>query len=84
MQSDHGIKVIKFRALEEYFINRINELRKLQLVNLRNLYVAQVYVMGFFNIAPISAPLVAFILYGSFNKGVLSPEVIFPSLACST
>jgi ATP-binding cassette subfamily C (CFTR/MRP) protein 1 len=76
----YGIKVIKFRALEEYFINRINELRKLQLVNLRNLYVAQVYVIGFFNIAPISAPLVAFILYGSFNKGVLSPEVIFPSL----
>ena len=78
---------LSFSKLDTAFSERysfsvisVNLVMELSIFAVGSWYQAQVYVIGFFNIAPISAPLVAFILYGSFNKGVLSPEVIFPSL----
>ena len=76
----YGIKVIKFRSLETFFLNRVNEIRTNQLKYLKRFYMVQVYLVGLIQIAPIAAPVVGFMLYGSEQKGVIAPEVVFPTL----
>ncbi|KAJ3330300.1 hypothetical protein HDU91_003634, partial [Kappamyces sp. JEL0680] len=76
----YGMKIIKFRALERFFIDRINSIRLEQLSILKKYYSVQAYFVGLIQIAPISMPIVAFLVYGSIN-GKLTPAIIFPALS---
>ena len=73
------MKIIKFRALEDFFSNRITKIRLEQLSFLKKFYFVQVYFIGLIQIAPISMPIVSFILYSTLG-GEISPAIVFPAL----
>ncbi|KAJ3309499.1 hypothetical protein HDV04_005991 [Boothiomyces sp. JEL0838] len=75
----YGIKIIKFRALEKFFIDRISKIRDEQVAVLKKYYFLQVYFVGMIQIAPISMPIGAFLVYSAVY-GDISPDRIFPSL----
>ncbi|KAI8908383.1 P-loop containing nucleoside triphosphate hydrolase protein [Gorgonomyces haynaldii] len=75
----YGMKVIKFRALEQFFEDRISGIRGEQLGFLKAYYAVQVYFIGLIQIAPISMPIVAFIIYSLLN-GPITSAIIFPAL----
>ncbi|KAI8896540.1 P-loop containing nucleoside triphosphate hydrolase protein [Globomyces pollinis-pini] len=76
----YGMKIIKFRALEKFFSDRINAIRFEQITTLKKYYAIQVYFIGLIQIAPIAMPIIAFLVYGAGGK-TLTPEVIFPALS---
>ncbi|KAJ3309498.1 Multidrug resistance-associated protein 1 [Boothiomyces sp. JEL0838] len=75
----YGIKIIKYRSLEKFFIDRISKIRDEQVGILKKYYILQVYFVGMIQIAPISMPIGAFLVYSAVY-GDLSPVAIFPSL----
>ncbi|KAJ3262479.1 Multidrug resistance-associated protein 1 [Boothiomyces macroporosus] len=75
----YGIKIIKYRALENYFNERIGKIRDSQLQVLKSFNLLQVLFMGMVEIAPISMPITAFLIYSATN-GDISPQTIFPAL----
>ena len=75
----YGIKIIKFRGLEEFFSTRISKIRNEQMSSLAKYYTIQTYFVGFIQIAPIIMPIAAFLIYAALN-GDIRPNVIFPSL----
>jgi ABC-type multidrug transport system fused ATPase/permease subunit len=75
----YGIKIIKFRALEDFFFNRLSAIRSSQLQALKKYYMLQVYFVGLIQIAPISMPILAFLVYAAINGSII-PQVIFPAL----
>ena len=52
----YGIKIIKFRALEDFFYDRIQKIREQQMHFLSKYYLVQTFFVGFIQIAPISMP----------------------------
>ncbi|KAI8895406.1 P-loop containing nucleoside triphosphate hydrolase protein [Globomyces pollinis-pini] len=76
----YGMKIIKFRALEKFFSDRIAKIRTQQISILKKYYAIQVYFIGLIQIAPISMPLIAFLVYGA-SVGTLTPAIIFPALS---
>ncbi|KAJ2993207.1 Multidrug resistance-associated protein 1 [Globomyces sp. JEL0801] len=74
-----GMKIIKFRALENFFYERISGIRTEQQGFLKKYYMIQVYFIGLIQIAPISMPITAFLIYGSHST--LTPQIIFPALS---
>ena len=52
----YGIKIIKFRALEDFFYERIQKIRDVQMQFLSKYYLVQTFFVGFIQIAPISMP----------------------------
>ncbi|KAJ3322956.1 hypothetical protein HDV06_002615 [Boothiomyces sp. JEL0866] len=75
----YGIKIIKYRALETHFRSRIEKIRSNQLQILKKFNLLQVLFMGMVEIAPISMPITAFLIYSATNRDI-SPQVIFPAL----
>ncbi|KAI8903608.1 P-loop containing nucleoside triphosphate hydrolase protein [Gorgonomyces haynaldii] len=75
----YGMKVIKFRALEQFFSDRVTQVRWEQLGFLKFYYVAHLFFIGLIEIAPISMPTIAFIVYALLN-GDIRPDIIFPAL----
>lgn len=67
--------------MEQFFINSISKIRDEQLSFLKRFYFIQVYFIGLIQIAPISMPVVGFIVYGLLNDGNISPAIIFPALS---
>jgi ATP-binding cassette subfamily C (CFTR/MRP) protein 1 len=76
----YGMKIIKFRALENFFTGRINAIRSEQLSVLKKYYAVQAYFVGLIQIAPIAMPIGAFLVYAG-NNGSISPGIVFPALA---
>ena len=52
----YGIKIIKFRSLENFFYDRIQKIRDQQMAYLSKYYLVQTFFVGFIQIAPISMP----------------------------
>ena len=75
-----GMKIIKLRALEEFFETLITAIRDRQLKALRGYYSIQVFFVAFLQITPVAMPIVAFITYADMNNS-LTPQIIFPALA---
>lgn len=53
----YGIKIIKFRALESFFSDRISKIRASQLHLLGKYYAVQAYFVGLIQIAPVAMPV---------------------------
>ncbi|KAH9248706.1 hypothetical protein BASA83_009436 [Batrachochytrium salamandrivorans] len=76
----YGIKIIKFRALEEFFSDRITRIRNDQIESLKKYYIVQVFFVGILQVTPVAMPIVAFIAFSLLNGGISAP-VIFPALS---
>ncbi|KAH6571206.1 hypothetical protein BASA60_007281 [Batrachochytrium salamandrivorans] len=76
----YGIKIIKFRALEEFFSDRITRIRNDQIEALKKYYIVQVFFVGILQVTPVAMPIVAFIAFSLLNGGISAP-VIFPALS---
>ena len=75
-----GIKVIKFRALEDAFGRDITQLRAIQLRILKLYFRLQVFLIGALQMAPIGMPIFAFVLY-AWLGGNVTPSIIFPAFS---
>ncbi|KAK6096277.1 hypothetical protein MT418_004126 [Batrachochytrium dendrobatidis] len=76
----YGIKIIKFRALEEFFFDRITAIRNGQIKALKNYYIVQVFFVGIIQVIPVLMPIVAFIAF-SLSNGSITAPIIFPALS---
>ncbi|EGF83523.1 hypothetical protein BATDEDRAFT_18633 [Batrachochytrium dendrobatidis JAM81] len=76
----YGIKIIKFRALEEFFFDRITTIRNGQIKALKNYYIVQVFFVGIIQVIPVLMPIVAFIAF-SLSNGSITAPIIFPALS---
>lgn len=76
----YGIKIIKLRAMEEYFFDEISKIRNLQMKSLIGYYLVQIIFVAFLQVTPVTMPIVAFSVYSQIN-GILAPQIIFPALA---
>ena len=76
----YSVKVIKLRAMEEYFYDAITKIRNLQLKSLTGYYLVQIVFVAFLQVTPVTMPIVAFSVYSKMN-GILQPQIIFPALA---
>lgn len=77
----YGIKIIKFRALEKFFADRISLIRNDQVSFLLKFYITLAYSVGMFFLANSAMPIVAFMTYAAINGGDMSASIIFPSLS---
>jgi hypothetical protein len=75
----YGIKVIKFRSLETFFLDRISFFRSKQLSFLQKCYLIEFFDEIMVLAALIGAPVASLTLYGSNENGIISDEV-FPAL----
>jgi ATP-binding cassette subfamily C (CFTR/MRP) protein 1 len=75
-----GIRVIKYYAWEESFLDVLNKLRDKEMKYIRLLLIIRSGITGFSMIIPVFASILTFIVY-SLTGGSLTAEVIFPSLA---
>ncbi|KAJ3268641.1 Multidrug resistance-associated protein 4 [Terramyces sp. JEL0728] len=75
----YGIKIIKYRALENYFSGRVESIRSDQLQILKKFNMLQVLFMGMIESSEISMPITAFLIY-SATHGDITPQIIFPAL----
>ncbi|KAJ3270425.1 hypothetical protein HDV01_007835 [Terramyces sp. JEL0728] len=75
----NGIQVVKFKAMEDYFVRQIQKLREMEGDN----YVGFIYVLAFgqllSSVAPILMPIVTFAVYSATN-GKMDPQIIFPAM----
>jgi ABC-type multidrug transport system fused ATPase/permease subunit len=76
----YSMKIIKLRAMEEYFFNAISKIRNIQLKSLTGYYLVQIVFVAFLQVTPVTMPIVAFSVYAQDN-GYLTPQTIFPALA---
>ncbi|KAI9009746.1 P-loop containing nucleoside triphosphate hydrolase protein [Gaertneriomyces semiglobifer] len=74
-----GIKVVKFRACEEWFLRNVDETRAEQLKGLKRVMAGVMSLVSISQLTPVLLPITAFIIYGKSN--VLDATVIFPALA---
>ncbi|KAJ3113504.1 hypothetical protein HDU96_003327 [Phlyctochytrium bullatum] len=77
----YSIRVVKFRAWEGIFENRVGNLRTRQLKALGSFNIILVLFVCLAQLTPILMPIVAFIAYARNTPGGLDPAVIFPGLA---
>ncbi|CAI2164333.1 9655_t:CDS:10 [Funneliformis geosporum] len=75
-----GIRVIKYYAWEESFLETLNNLRDKEMGYVRLLLSMRAGITGVTLVIPVFASIIAFIVY-SLSGGELKAEVIFPSLA---
>lgn len=75
-----GIRVIKYYAWEESFLNALNKLRDKEMKYIRLLLMIRSGITGVSMAIPMFASILTFIVY-SLTGGSLTPDVIFPSLA---
>jgi hypothetical protein len=75
----YGIKVIKFRSLETFFLDRISFFRTKQLSFLQKCYLIEFCNEILVLASLIGTPVVSLLLYGSNENGIISDEV-FPAL----
>ncbi|KAF9575849.1 hypothetical protein EC968_001232 [Mortierella alpina] len=78
-----GIKVIKFFAWESNFLQKLSEIRKLELYNVGKLLLIRGMVAATSASLPVFASAFSFVLYSALGN-TLSPEIIFPALAFFT
>ncbi|KAF9988832.1 hypothetical protein BGZ75_008458 [Mortierella antarctica] len=78
-----GIKVIKFFAWECNFLQKLSEIRKLELYNVGKLLLIRGMVAATSASLPVFASAFSFVLYSAIGN-TLSPEIIFPALAFFT
>ncbi|KAI8915218.1 P-loop containing nucleoside triphosphate hydrolase protein [Powellomyces hirtus] len=75
----YGIKIIKLRAWEEFFVDKVAKLRQKQLTALKGSYVAFGGFITLAQLTPIMMPIAAFIVYSAKNGGV-DATVVFPAI----
>ncbi|GBB94362.1 hypothetical protein RclHR1_02340019 [Rhizophagus clarus] len=75
-----GIRVIKYYAWEESFLDALNNLRDKEMKYIRLLLIIRSGITGFTMVIPMFASILTFIVY-SLTGGTLNAAVIFPSLA---
>ncbi|CAG8547028.1 11089_t:CDS:10 [Funneliformis mosseae] len=75
-----GIRVIKYYAWEESFLDTLNELRDKEMGYVRLLLSMRAGVTGVTMVIPVFASILAFIVY-SLTGGELTADVVFSSLA---
>ncbi|KAF9956927.1 hypothetical protein BGZ72_002340 [Mortierella alpina] len=78
-----GIKVIKFFAWESNFLQKLSDIRKLELYNVGKLLLIRGMVAATSASLPVFASAFSFVLYSAIGN-TLSPEIIFPALAFFT
>ncbi|KAF9284744.1 hypothetical protein BGZ68_004465 [Mortierella alpina] len=78
-----GIKVIKFFAWEANFLQKLSEIRKLELYNVGKLLLIRGMVAATSASLPVFASAFSFVLYSAIGN-TLSAEIIFPALAYFT
>ncbi|KAF9948009.1 hypothetical protein BGZ70_002404 [Mortierella alpina] len=78
-----GIKVIKFFAWESNFLQKLSEIRQLELYNVGKLLLIRGMVAATSASLPVFASAFSFVLYAALGN-TLSPEIIFPALAFFT
>jgi len=75
-----GIRVIKFYAWEQNFADAINGVRASEVVVLRSQAFWRSFIGFFLIVSPVFVSTATFVVY-SLNGNLLTPEIIFPSLA---
>ncbi|CAB4387319.1 unnamed protein product [Rhizophagus irregularis] len=75
-----GIRVIKYYAWEESFLNALNKLRDKEMKYIRLLLIIRSGITGVSMAIPMFASILTFIVY-SLTGGTLTADIIFPSLA---
>eukprot|EP00842_Homolaphlyctis_polyrhiza_P005222 jgi/Hompol1/5700/HPOL_001948-RA len=75
----YGMKIIKYRALEDYFISVIGVIRGKQIRLLGISRIFLVLLVGMYQLAPMFMPIAAFSMYSKLG-GSIEPSIIFPAL----
>jgi ATP-binding cassette subfamily C (CFTR/MRP) protein 1 len=75
-----GIRVIKYYAWEESFLDSLNKLRDKEMQYIRLLLIIRSGITGFAMVIPVFASILTFVVY-SVRGGELTADIIFPSLA---
>ncbi|KAI8893337.1 P-loop containing nucleoside triphosphate hydrolase protein [Globomyces pollinis-pini] len=74
----NGIKIIKFKAMEDYFRDKIFAVRQKQIDHLRQLLNTFIAIDSSVNSAAVVVGMICFVVYGA-QGNPMSPEIIFPA-----
>ncbi|KAJ3168373.1 hypothetical protein HDU87_001172 [Geranomyces variabilis] len=75
----YGIKIIKLRAIEQFFLKKIHAVREKQLAGLKIWYTLFGASISIGVSIPVLLPIAAFLVYSAIES-TLDPTKIFPSL----
>lgn len=75
-----GIRIIKYYAWEDSFLNNIHALREKELGEIRALMIVRAFVTGIATVIPIFANILSFTVF-VLTGGTLNPSIAFASMA---
>ncbi|CAG8752395.1 3801_t:CDS:2, partial [Acaulospora colombiana] len=75
-----GIRVIKYYAWEDSFLENLNKLREKEIGLIRRLLVIRAVILGISSVIPVFASILSFIVF-VLAGGDLTTDVVFASLA---
>ncbi|CAG8620613.1 18108_t:CDS:2, partial [Acaulospora morrowiae] len=73
-----GIRVIKYYAWEESFLDTLSKLRTKEIKYTRFLLIMRSWIMGFSMVLPVFASILSFVVY-SLRGGELTADIVFSS-----
>ncbi|KAI8806740.1 P-loop containing nucleoside triphosphate hydrolase protein [Cladochytrium replicatum] len=79
----YAMKVIKYRAWEELFEKKVNEVRNKQLGYLKKNNMTLIIFISLGQVTPVIMPIVSFVVYQNLT-GSLDPIIVFPALTLFT
>jgi ABC-type multidrug transport system fused ATPase/permease subunit len=74
-----NMKTVKIQALETYFLQKISQVRSLQLQHLKTFIIFRTIIYGVFQQLPILMPYVCIMIYFHLTQN-LNADTIFPTL----